>query len=102
MLIVTDTAAEIIHTIIVSQTDPGDSGLRISPQIQPEGTTVFAIAPSSGPTSEDLVVEARDGDARIYLEPAAALLLDDQILDAGVTEQGDIAFLLTARAEPGE
>jgi iron-sulfur cluster assembly protein len=93
MLNVTDAAAEIIH-IIVDQAAPGESGLRISPQIQPEGETVFAIATSQGPTAEDLVVEARDGDARIYLEPAAALLLDDQILDASVSEQGEVAFIL--------
>lgn len=102
MLTVTDTAAEIIHTIIVNQPDPADSGLRISPQIQPEGTTVFAITPAPGPAPEDQIVEARDGDARIYLEPAAALLLDDQILDAGVSEQGEVTFLLAARSPIGE
>jgi iron-sulfur cluster assembly protein len=96
MLVVSDIAAEVIH-ILVMQAAPGDSGVRISPQIEPEGDTVFAITPSAGPGPDDVVVEARDGDARIYLEPAAALMLDDQILDAAVTEEGDVAFLLAAR-----
>lgn len=96
MLTVTDTAAEIIHSI-VSRSAPGDSGLRISPEIEPEGETIFAITPSEGPAPEDQVVEARDGDTRIYLEPVAALLLDDQVLDVGVSEQGDVIFLLATR-----
>jgi len=96
MLAVSDIAAEVIH-IIVKQAAPGDSGVRISPQIEREGETVFAITPAMGPGPEDVVVEARDGDARIYLEPAAALMLEDQILDAAVTEEGDVAFILAAR-----
>lgn len=96
MLTVTDTAAEVIHSI-VTQAAPDDSGLRISSQLQSEGETALAIFPSAGPASGDQVVEARDGDAQVYLDPAVALLLDDQVLDAVVDEQGEIAFLLAAR-----
>jgi iron-sulfur cluster assembly protein len=96
MLTLTDAAAEIIHTITTEQ-DASD-GLRITTQAEPEGDTAFAITPSPGPAPQDTIVEAHDGDARVYLEPQAALLLDDQVLDAQVTDQGEVTFLLSEQA----
>ena len=93
MLTLTDNAAVIIHTITTEQ--EASEGLRITTRAESGGDTAFAITPSPGPAPQDTVVEAHDGDARVYLEPQAARLLDDQVLDAQVTEEGDVTFLLT-------
>jgi iron-sulfur cluster assembly protein len=99
MLTLTDNAAEVIHAITTEQDAP--EGVRITTQAQPAGDTIFAITPSPGPAPQDTVVRAHDGDATVYLEPQAVLLLDDQILDAQVTEQGEVTFLFTEQ-HPGE
>lgn len=107
MLTLTDAAADIIHYITTEQ--DASEGLRITTQAEPgsagggagdgqggsEDDTAFAITPAPGPAPEDTVVEAHDGEARVYLEPQAALLLDDQVLDAQVTEEGDVTFRLS-------
>jgi iron-sulfur cluster assembly protein len=95
MLTLTGAAAQIIHTITAEQ--GANEGLRITTQAQPAGESAFAITASPGPGPRDTVVQAHDGHAKVYLEPQAALLLDDQILDAQVTAQGDVTFLLTAQ-----
>lgn len=96
MLTLTDNAAQVVHTITADQ--EASDGLRITTQAQPAGEIAFAITPSPGPAPQDTVVEAREGDARIYLEPQAAALLDDQVLDALVTDQGEVTFLLTTQS----
>lgn len=96
MLTMTDTAAEVIHEITVNHGAPGDHGLRITPEPQPDGAA-FAIALAPGPAPEDTVVEARDGDAQIYLEPGAEAMLHDKLLDVEISEEGEVVFLFTSQ-----
>jgi Fe-S cluster assembly iron-binding protein IscA len=53
---------------------------------------------TEGPATGDQVVE--EGGARVFLEAAAAAVLEDKALDAQVNEQGDLAFRISDRARP--
>ena len=61
-----------------------ETGLRIV--AHGDGTPSFQIALAEGPVAGDEVVE--DDGARVFLEPAAAAVLDGKSLDAQVNEQG--------------
>lgn len=92
MLELTDAAAEAVRAIVGSSDETAETGgLRVV--AEPEGDQVtlqFNVAVV--PAEDDDVVEA--SGARIFMEPVAASLLDDKLLDASI--DGDrIAFLLT-------
>lgn len=95
MLVLTDAAAEAVRAIVGSSEDAAETGgLRVV--AEPEGdhvTLQFNVAVV--PAEDDDVVE--ESGARVFLEPVAASLLDDKLLDASL--DGDtIAFLLTDQA----
>lgn len=89
MLALTDSAKDAVRQMVDAQDAPEGSGLRI------------AAAPTEGPDTSlslDLAVEPEAGDtvveedgARIFLDEAAASLLDDKVLDA--TEHDDHVHL---------
>ncbi|QDP94786.1 Fe-S cluster assembly protein HesB [Microlunatus elymi] len=88
MLTLTENASNVVTTIVDKQIQSEDAGLRIS------GPTdgAFAIAAVPSPEPGDTLVES--GDAKVYLEQSATEVLDDKILDAQVTEAGDVQFQL--------
>ncbi|GAB3918996.1 hypothetical protein GCM10011575_29140 [Microlunatus endophyticus] len=88
MLTLTENASNIVSTIVDKQVESDDRGLRIS------GPTdgAFAISAVQGAEPGDTVVES--GDATVYLEPSASEVLDDKVLDAQVTAEGDVQFQL--------
>ena len=88
MLTLTDSAVSAIRTLTSQPDLPGETGLRI--MAQGEGAPAFQLALAEGPVAGDQVVE--EGGARVFLEAAAAEVLDDKSLDAQVNEQGDLAF----------
>ncbi len=93
MLTLTDKAVEVIQSL-ASQSDlPDGAGLRIVAS-NPEDSSPerLAVILTAGPASGDNVIEA--GPARVYLEPDTAQVLANQQLDAKVTEQGDVKFLI--------
>ncbi|MBB4919859.1 iron-sulfur cluster biosynthesis family protein [Streptosporangium saharense] len=91
MLTLTDTAAQVIRDLSSQVAESEDTGVRISSQ--PDGTGSLTLSVVNGPETDDKVVET-DG-ARIFLDQAAADLLDDKALDADVDEGGSVAFLVT-------
>lgn len=84
MLAVTDSASSAIEGILAAPEMPGEAGLRISTGDAPaeDGMprTEFRLAVAEAPQPGDQVVE----DGPVYLEPEAANLLDDKVLDAEV------------------
>lgn len=90
MLTMTENATTVVKTLASRGGTSAEGGLRISTSA-PESTE-YAVEVTPGPAETDTVVEA-DG-ARVFLEPNAATALDDKILDADVSTEGNIRFSL--------
>jgi len=103
MLTLTETAAEAIRGLTSRSGLPESTGLRIAPQAvraDEDGAEAgFALSLADGPTIDDQVVEV--DRARVFLEPAAADVLADMMLDAEVTEGGSVGFLLAPQGSSG-
>jgi len=82
MLIVTDQAASAIDGILASRELPEEAGVRVTTEIRsPEdGTAEPAVQLEivEAPEAGDQVIE----EASVFVEPEAATLLDDKLLDA--------------------
>lgn len=91
MLTLTETASSVVKTIVAQSPSTETGGLRI----QGAGTqeTEFQVSVVPQPEMTDSVVE-RDG-ARVFLEPGAAIVLDDKVLDAQVAEDGSVRFAIS-------
>lgn len=89
MLTMTDTASTAV-TSITERTlgAETDGGLRISSGAD-QG---FDVTITSGPQPADEVVT--NGQAHVYLEPAASAALGDKVLDAEIDETGAVRFAL--------
>ena len=95
MLALTENAVSAVKAIVSSSEEtPETGGLRLvadttGPQVNLE-MSVAAL-----PGEDDAVVE--DQGARVFLDPEAASLLDDKLLDAAV-EQNEVHFRLAEQA----
>lgn len=88
MLVLTDKATSLIRALNDRPEVPDDAGLRIAgPANRPSG---LAISRAITPNSEDQVIEQHG--ARVFLDPTAAELLDNMVLDADVDPNGKIHF----------
>lgn len=96
MLTLTDSAVSAIRTLTSQPEFPEQTGLRI--MRQGEEASVFELALTEGPATDDQVVET--GGARVFIESGAAAALDDKALDAQVNEQGDLAFRISDQGPP--
>ena len=96
MLVLTESATEVIYELTTQPGLPADTGLRIAPNVGHTGGAAFAVSLSHGPAPDDQVIES--GVARIYLEPGIAGQLQDKVLDAQVDEKGQVAFRFTPQS----
>lgn len=80
MLAITETAAQAINSLIIASQMPEGAGLRIAPQ-QEAPSEALELSVAAAPGSEDTVVEVEGGGAPVFLEPTAAQVLDDKVLD---------------------
>jgi Fe-S cluster assembly iron-binding protein IscA len=88
LLTLTENASTIVNEI-TSQVGLGEGGgLRISADDAAQPNLELTTTEQGEPG--DQVVE--NAGATVYLDEAAAVLLDDKILDASVDEQGRPAF----------
>ena len=94
MLTLTDSAVTAIRNLTSQPELPEDTGLRI--MSQDEGGPAFQVTLAESPVAGDQVIET-DG-ARVFLEPGAAVALDDKSLDAQVDDEGTVAFTLAEQA----
>jgi iron-sulfur cluster assembly protein len=95
LLALTDNAVEAVKRIVSSNDDvPETAGLRMVAE-PAEAETTFQLSVVPLPAEDDEVVE--DHGARVFLEPRAASLLDDKVLD--VTVDGDrLGFMIAEQA----
>lgn len=94
MLTLTENASTIVKLIVEQTEAPADAGLRVTAEGTGEGT--LAVAPAAQAEPGDEVVE-QDG-AKVFLEKAAAEVLDDKVLDARADESGSVEFSLLQQA----
>ncbi|HEY7143653.1 MAG TPA: Fe-S cluster assembly protein HesB [Streptosporangiaceae bacterium] len=95
MLTLTDNAVTAIRGLTSQRELPAETGLRI--MTPGAGAPSFQLALAEAPMAGDQVVE--EGGARVFLEAAAAAVLDDKALDAQVNEQGDVAFSISDQVD---
>ncbi|HTW13343.1 MAG TPA: iron-sulfur cluster biosynthesis family protein [Solirubrobacteraceae bacterium] len=87
MLTLSPSAIEAVDSLLQSPQVPDDAGLRIRSAGEAQLTIEVVPEPAPG----DQVIE--DGGARVFVESAAAPMLDNAELDAR-TEGDQIAFAL--------
>ena len=90
MLTLTDQASIVIRALAERTDAPADAGLRIA--TPPNGDEGLVVSTAASPVQGDQVIES-DG-ARVFLEQNAAMILEDQTLDARVDESGRVEFVL--------
>jgi iron-sulfur cluster assembly protein len=96
VLALTDSAVQAVRDIVSSSQEPSETGgLRMVAEGAGADTT-FGLSVVPLPAEGDEVVEEQD--ARVFLEPEAAALLDDKVLDARV-EQNRVAFTISEQTE---
>jgi iron-sulfur cluster assembly protein len=90
VLTLTETATTEIRNIIDQPEVPAGCGLRIAADPAAGGLSLtLATAPAEG----DEVLD--NSGARVFLDPQAAMMLDDQALDAGTDVEGKVQFAVT-------
>ena len=96
MLALTDNAVEAVRDIVLSSDEATEtSGLRMV--AEREGMQAnFQLSVVPLPAEDDEVIDEQG--ARVFLEPKAASLLDDKVLDATV-EQDQVAFTIADQVE---
>jgi len=96
LLALTNDAVEAVKTIVSSSDEASEtSGLRmVAERAGAQANFQLSVVPL--PAEDDEVVEEQG--ARVFLEPEAASLLDDKVLDASV-EQNQVAFTIADQVE---
>jgi iron-sulfur cluster assembly protein len=96
VLALTENAVDAVKRIVESSDEASETaGLRLVAE-QTGMEANFQLSVTQLPAEDDEVVE--EEGARIFLEPRAASLLDDKVLDASVDEN-NVAFTITDRGE---
>jgi hypothetical protein len=98
VLCITEDAAAAINGIVSSAGLPEGAGLRITQELNTEAEdgprTDLRLSVVAAPEEGDEVLQAE----RIFIDPGAADLLDDKLLDADVVDQ-EVQFSLDIQAE---
>lgn len=85
MLTISESAAEVIKMVLAGGDSPESSGLRIAPAGEGLQASI-----AEEPQSDDEVVEG--SGVKVFLEPQAASLLGDKVLDAERDSNGELAL----------
>jgi iron-sulfur cluster assembly protein len=97
MLVLTTAAAEVVKSVTSAPDLPEGTGLRIvADTLNPEAATELRMTTAPAPDASDQVLEG-DG-ARLFVDPEAAMFLDDKILDANIDELGTAHFTLGSQS----
>jgi iron-sulfur cluster assembly protein len=98
MLTLTESAKDAVRDMVSASPAPDGGGLRIAAEPGDGGQASLSLSLVAGPVAGDEVVD-EDG-TRVFLEPAAASLLDDKVLDARRHED-HLHFTLEEQAGSG-
>jgi iron-sulfur cluster assembly protein len=88
LLTLTDQAQTVVRTMTQDPAAPESAGLRIAPG--GDGLELMLVAE---PSPSDALID--DGGVRVFVEPQAAQILEEQTLDAQL-EDGQVNFFLTS------
>ena len=101
MLTLTPTASEAIRKLTEQvPTEDDSAGVRIAPGTPPGGEgAALELSLVEAPESSDKTIE--EHGATVYLEPEAAELLDDKVLDAELRDEG-VAFEVREQGAMGD
>ena len=96
LLALTDSAVEAVKSIVSSSEEASEmGGLRmVAERAGTQANFQLSVVPL--PAEDDEVIDEQG--ARVFLEPEAASLLDEKILDASV-EQDQVAFTIADQVE---
>jgi len=96
LLTLTDSAVEAVKHLVSSSDEFSETGgLRmVAGQTGMQTKLELSVVPL--PAEDDEVIEEQG--VRVFLEPEAAALLDDKVLDASV-EQNQVAFTIADQIE---
>jgi Fe-S cluster assembly iron-binding protein IscA len=96
LLALTDEAVEAVRNIVSSSDElPETGGLRLATERAGTQTTL-QLSVVALPAEDDEVIE--EHGARVFLEPEAAVVLDDKVLDARI-EQNQVEFTIADQIE---
>jgi iron-sulfur cluster assembly protein len=96
LLALTDEAVEAVKNIVSSSDEASETGgLRLSAE-RAGAQTSLQLSVVTLPAEDDEVIQ--EEGARVFLEPEAAALLDDKVLDASI-EQDRVEFTIADQAE---
>jgi iron-sulfur cluster assembly protein len=91
MLTLTDDATAVATTLVSRRTDAVDAGLRIhATDAKAEGGARLAVVVADHPEAFDQILQI--SGTRLFVDEAAAAVLDDKVLDAGIDETGAVSF----------
>jgi len=96
LLALTDSAVEAVKSIVSSSEEASEmGGLRmVAERAGTQANFQLSVVPL--PAEDDEVIDEQG--ARVFLEPEAASLLDEKVLDASV-EQDQVAFTMADQVE---
>ena len=98
MLALTDRAVQAVKEIISTEEEMSETGgLRMAAE-RAGAQANLQLSVVALPAEDDEVIDERG--ARVFLDPDAALLLDDKILDASI-DQGRVAFTVEEQGVDG-
>jgi iron-sulfur cluster assembly protein len=80
VLTLTDNARDVVREMVSAAGAPEGSGLRIAADQDGDGPEALSLSLAPGPQEGDQIVE--DAGSRVFVEPAAAELLEGSVLDA--------------------
>lgn len=93
MLVITETATAAVKTIVARVPDAEDGGVRIRDTGTPSG---YELSVAPAPEPRDTVVST--GGAKVFLDEAATIALDERVLDAEIAQDGSVRFALANQA----
>ena len=96
MLMLTQTAAEALDTIVEAAPVSEAAGVRISQQVTPEGQPGLTLSLVEEPDPSDQVVETDGEHVPVFVEQTAAPALEDKVLDARV-EGDQVGFVVATQ-----
>ena len=100
MLTLTPNATQAINAIMEAEQVPAGSGLRISTRgedVDQDGRAQLELSLVEEPEADDQVVE--QSGAQVFVEPSAAVILDDKQLDATLDGE-QIGFRVVDQSPP--
>lgn len=89
MLVMTDTAAEAVKSIVGRVPDAADGGVRIRDTGTESG---FELTVAPAPEADDTIVT--NAGALVFLDQVANAALEDRVLDAEIAQDGSVRFEL--------